>query len=65
MNIWHDRYDGHLSGSPDDALDRLVRRLLADVADLTIRELDAITTKAVEAAILQVIEAERSQSSSV
>ena len=42
-SLWHADYDPELGDSPDGALDRIVRRLLAPVPDLTIDELDRLT----------------------
>jgi hypothetical protein len=60
--LWGQDFDEVLGDSPDGALDRIVRRLLVPVADLTIGEVDRIAARAVEAgrtAILDAIEHER------
>jgi len=61
QKLWGRDFDEALGDSPEGALDRIIRRILADVPDITIAELDRITARAVEAgraAILDTIATE-------
>ena len=59
--LWGRDFDEVLGDNPEGALDAIVRRLLVQTDDITVKEVDAITAKAVaagKAAILSSIAAE-------
>lgn len=59
--LWHNGFDEVLGDSPVGALDAIVRRLLIQVDDITVPEIDRLTERAVtagRAAILSAITAE-------
>lgn len=67
QKLWGRDFDEALGDSPEGALDRIVRRLLVQVEDVTMSEIDALTARAVRAgkeAITEAIAAETSRAAS-